>query len=342
MLGTVFRGGQRPLGADGEAAHDAVRGAWRNILGTRDGRTGRQRSPAALSPATLTPATRSPVARTVAVAAVPLWCLVVAPPLPAADDGAAASRYAGPWSAEAIMRRYDLDGDGTVDEVEAAIAQSKLRRQRQETRRAREIDPLTGRPRGEADQAVPPDPRDGLRERITGVPGDDPPAADGVPPVVDGVSPRRGAAGATGRSDDARRARIESVLPSRGRSGGGTATGGADPSGTGRPGVTDGGRPEAFGWVPGGNGTVFRGGSYPLPPRGSARAGGGMRGGIANPGTGPLLGGRRGSADQGAGNRQGPNAWSPSRATVPPSSRGSGARPSGSSGQSSSGRPSGR
>ena len=52
-----------------------------------------------------------------------------------------------------LLRRFDLNFDGKIDEGEGEIGRAKLRREREEEERQRkereEIDPLTGRPRGE-------------------------------------------------------------------------------------------------------------------------------------------------------------------------------------------------
>jgi hypothetical protein len=59
-----------------------------------------------------------------------------------------------PVSREELMRRFDLNVDGRIDEAEAEMARSRMRRDRAEVMRQSSIDPLTGRPRG----APPPEP----------------------------------------------------------------------------------------------------------------------------------------------------------------------------------------
>jgi hypothetical protein len=53
------------------------------------------------------------------------------------------------------MRRFDLNADGRIDEAEAEMARSRMRRERADIMRNSSIDPLTGRPRG-APPPVPP------------------------------------------------------------------------------------------------------------------------------------------------------------------------------------------
>jgi hypothetical protein len=59
-----------------------------------------------------------------------------------------------PVSREELMQRFDLNADGRIDEAEAEMARSRMRRDRAEIMRKSSIDPLTGRPRG----APPPEP----------------------------------------------------------------------------------------------------------------------------------------------------------------------------------------
>ena len=250
----------------------------------------------------------------------------------------------GPLLLDEILHRYDLNGDGTVDDVEASLGQSKLRHYRQAFRAARDVDPVTGHPRSESDPTTRSGRRAGdpgaANETVPGLPRRDAPGGDplhgasrwgiGAPRSGSPSEPR-----ATGTSN-ARRERILSILTSPpGATGPSTVAGGAvtrppSPSSNRSPSssagrdrqVTGGGRAEPFGWAPGGNGTLFRGGSYPLPDRG------GGRNGSAAPraggqGAGALLPGASGSAASGS------RSGSPSRATVPPSSRGPGGRPSG-------------
>jgi hypothetical protein len=59
-----------------------------------------------------------------------------------------------PVSRAELMRRFDLNADGKIDEAEAEMARSRMRRERADIMRNSSIDPLTGRPRG----APPPEP----------------------------------------------------------------------------------------------------------------------------------------------------------------------------------------
>jgi len=63
-----------------------------------------------------------------------------------------------PITREELMRRFDLDSDGKIDPAEADIGRAKMRQERLDQERKREIDPLTGRPRGEADDAQEAEP----------------------------------------------------------------------------------------------------------------------------------------------------------------------------------------
>lgn len=54
---------------------------------------------------------------------------------------------------EELVRRWDLDSDGTIDASEAEVARTRMRRERAELWRTTGIDPLTGQPRGEAEAA---------------------------------------------------------------------------------------------------------------------------------------------------------------------------------------------
>ena len=57
---------------------------------------------------------------------------------------------------EELVRRYDLNADGRIDESEAEMARSKMRKERAETSRRSGLNPLTGRPRSEkANEHVP-------------------------------------------------------------------------------------------------------------------------------------------------------------------------------------------
>lgn len=248
----------------------------------------------------------------------------------------------GPLSTEEVLRRYDLDGDGTVDDVEAAIGQAKLRRYRKAVRAATEIDPVTGFPRSQSDPTTTsgrrverPSPADGAlpgQSRRDGGGYDHRSASS-----RDGVGfPRHAPPPSTppAATGDGRSERILSVLTAPPRtSGAGQSAANPIP---GRDRQANGsGRPEPFGWVPAGNGTLFRGGSYPLPDRGSRAGAAGSAGAGGNgKGSGALL--QRGGTGTAPG--RGPSV-NPSRALVPPANRATGNTASGARG--SGGRTSG-
>lgn len=58
---------------------------------------------------------------------------------------------------EELVRKWDLNGDGSIDDGEAEIARSKMRRERDEVERKSGLDPLTGEPRsnGADDESAP-------------------------------------------------------------------------------------------------------------------------------------------------------------------------------------------
>ena len=120
---------------------------------------------------------------------------------------------------EELVRRYDLNADGRIDESEAEMARSKMRKERAEMSRRSGLNPLTGRPRSEkANEQVPGlGDRDGasreneLQTRMTrplqsqptgstaqalGSPGSElllvPGRPDGAPRKTDGVESRPG------------------------------------------------------------------------------------------------------------------------------------------------------
>jgi len=63
----------------------------------------------------------------------------------------------GPGSSrEELVRQWDLDGNGTIDKSEAAIARSRMRRSRMQLELDGGIDPVTGKPRAIADADTPP------------------------------------------------------------------------------------------------------------------------------------------------------------------------------------------
>lgn len=55
---------------------------------------------------------------------------------------------------EELVRQWDLDGNGTIDASEAAVARARMRRGRVEMQLNTGIDPLTGRPRVTAEEAA--------------------------------------------------------------------------------------------------------------------------------------------------------------------------------------------
>jgi hypothetical protein len=59
-----------------------------------------------------------------------------------------------PMRSEELLRQWDLNRDGKVDEAEAEIARSKMRRARNEAMQKNDTDPITGRPRSEAAAAA--------------------------------------------------------------------------------------------------------------------------------------------------------------------------------------------
>jgi hypothetical protein len=67
------------------------------------------------------------------------------------------------------MRRFDLNADGRIDEAEAEMARSRMRRERAEVMRNSSIDPLTGRPRG-APRPAPPEKPAGIQAAETAPP----------------------------------------------------------------------------------------------------------------------------------------------------------------------------
>ena len=68
--------------------------------------------------------------------------------------GMVPSAPAAGQSREELVRQWDLDGNGTIDASEAAVARARMRRGRVEMQLNAGIDPLTGRPRVTAEEAV--------------------------------------------------------------------------------------------------------------------------------------------------------------------------------------------
>jgi len=63
-------------------------------------------------------------------------------------------------SREELVRQWDLDGNGSIDASEAAVARARMRRARLEMELGTSIDPLTGKPRI-VSEGTPDDPDDG-------------------------------------------------------------------------------------------------------------------------------------------------------------------------------------
>jgi len=150
-------------------------------------------------------------------------------PSPAAPalPGKGASDAAAPPSApaltrEELLRRFDLNFDGKIDETEGEIGRSKLRAQRREEEERQRlerdtIDPLTGRPREEAKETEPK-----RKRRIISIddllPGaDDPADANGVDPGVADPSRGGGSPGGKERPRSAARQMPAAPAPGDGR-----------------------------------------------------------------------------------------------------------------------------
>jgi len=52
----------------------------------------------------------------------------------------------GGMTRDELLRRFDLDSDGRIDEAEAEAARARMRRERVDTMQNSGLDPLTGRP----------------------------------------------------------------------------------------------------------------------------------------------------------------------------------------------------
>ena len=84
----------------------------------------------------------------------------------------------GGMTRDELLRRFDLDSDGRIDEAEAEAARARMRRERVDTMQNSGVDPLTGRPRaagpaGPTRLATPPPEDDTLI--LPGAPDDPPP-----------------------------------------------------------------------------------------------------------------------------------------------------------------------
>ena len=147
------------------------------------------------------------------------------PSLPGKGRGDAAPPPLSPAiTREELLRRFDLNFDGKIDETEGEIGRSKLRAERreEEERQQREldlIDPLTGRPREEAKETEPK-----RKRRIISIddllPGaDDPAGANDADPSA--ADPSRGGAspGSKERPRSAARQMPAAPAPGNGRPG---------------------------------------------------------------------------------------------------------------------------
>ncbi|MEX0670062.1 MAG: hypothetical protein WD060_06375 [Pirellulales bacterium] len=201
------------------------------------------------------------------------------PPGGLRDDVDSGSTTVG-MSREELVRKWDLDGNGAIDESEAAVARTRMRRSRLEMQRSAAIDPLTGRPRvtDAADEPsvtadIPPQPRRRPPAgpslpgtRVPDVPlaaparttsSSAPPAnASKVGPAAAGSTPTR-----TGGAMGGVRAGAPAARP-----GYGSLTTGGDPKAGRSPGKTGSLRaPTTAAAVPDGRGAAFRGGLLPAP-----------------------------------------------------------------------------
>lgn len=83
----------------------------------------------------------------------------------------------GGMTRDELLRRFDLDANGRIDEAEAEAARARMRRDRVDTLQNSGLDPLTGRPRGAATgparEATSPADDDVLI--LPGAPDDQPP-----------------------------------------------------------------------------------------------------------------------------------------------------------------------
>jgi hypothetical protein len=169
-----------------------------------------------------------------------------APPLGRSESkDSAASAPAAPLSRGELLRRFDLNFDGTIDEAEGQLGRAKMRREREEEERQRqmegEIDPVTGRPRGEAKEGQKPQPP---KRRIISIDDLLPGNADATDTIeTEGSALGRGMSTRDGKGDLDDPAGV-------GRTRHGSLSGGAAPKGaTGKPPAPTGtgsGRPGAI------------------------------------------------------------------------------------------------
>jgi hypothetical protein len=172
--------------------------------------------------------------------AIMLVVAVAAAVVPTADVAAAEPTFS---TRDELVRKWDLNKDGSVDEGEVEIARSKMRRERADLQMQSRVDPLTGRPRLGPKEEAAADP-----EPLFELPDSERPRSKIGKPAAGGTAtagsrpPAPGEAGA-----DAARAGAAATpqrgaggrVTSRGQSAGadrGVVTGGARAGGVARPG----------------------------------------------------------------------------------------------------------
>ncbi len=199
-------------------------------------------------------------------------------------DGVAVAQTPGGGSSlpqisrEELMRRFDLNSDGKVDESEAELGRAKMRRERLDQERNRQIDPLTGRPRGEAAEADA-QPAEPPRKPITGIDDLLPPRKPLLGDSTDeGLAVGKTAKGKAGEGRSRGRAsRSANATEGRGGASGKGAPKGPGPFGAGR--QSDGHPAGAAGPISGG----VRAGAPPARPGyGAKGAGADAAGGAAS------------------------------------------------------------
>lgn len=175
------------------------------------------------------------------VAPVVIACLMCAAvPLAARGDEPAA------MSREELVRKWDLNSDGSIDEGEAEVARSRMRRDRAELQMKSGTDPLTGKPRiiaadeaeATAEQPETERPRTKSAAGEPGLPGTRVP--DAKPPIP-ATRPPAGRAGQPARGGGpagAQRATGPSAAPAANPTAAdpGIVTGGARAGAAARPG----------------------------------------------------------------------------------------------------------
>ncbi len=122
-----------------------------------------------------------------------------------------------------MLRRFDLNFDGKIDEAEGELGRAKLRREREEEERQRrereEINPLTGRPRSEDGLEKEAEPR---KRRIISIddllPGNEDSPPNSLP--GDGAGERVSGAGRRTASGKEKDESIDPAAAGRSRSGG--------------------------------------------------------------------------------------------------------------------------